>query len=237
MSTGRDLVTASLRLMNGAQGGETPDASSANDALSALNRMLGTWNAQLGSIYCETQESFTLTASTAGYTWGTGGTLNSARPQQVLQASIRMGSAPNTADYLLTIITNQAYQEITDKTVGVSLPMYMAILPSYPLMTVTMWPIPDQNYTLRTTSKKPLTAITLDTTISYPEGYEEAIIYNLAKRLGLEWGTGGDAGINAIADETKNAIWQQALTPEIMELDPYLPTVRRTAGWDWRTGI
>lgn len=44
--TGRDLVSASLRLIGAAAPGESLDAQVATDGLSALNRMIGSWNTE-----------------------------------------------------------------------------------------------------------------------------------------------------------------------------------------------
>ena len=79
--TGRDLVSASLRLIGVVASGETPASSEATDGLSALNLLISSWSTDGLLIYAITAETpLTLTAGDGSYTMGTSGDFTN-RPQ------------------------------------------------------------------------------------------------------------------------------------------------------------
>lgn len=229
--TGLDYISAALRLCGVVAPGETVGGPEGADGLSALNRMLDGWSMELGAILSETQESFTLTSSDESYTIGATGDLTTTRPIRVIAAVIRDSSSN---DYTLRVVTNHEYQEIVTKEPGDGVPRIMAYNPAYPNATITFFPPPDTGYTFRLTSLKPLAAVTLAGSYSVAPGYDDAIIYNLAYRLGMEYGAPNLAGIYEHATKLYSALKLGNMEVDELTLDPNLPT--SFGRWDIQTG-
>lgn len=70
-----DLISGALRSIGALESGETPDASSANDAFVLLNDMLAQWSAEKMMVHYVTEVAFPLVGSTYRYTIGPGGTV------------------------------------------------------------------------------------------------------------------------------------------------------------------
>jgi hypothetical protein len=234
MSTGRDLIYAALREIGAFGSEETPQAEGTNDALKTLNRMWGGWNADLGNIYSETLDSLTLVPSTASYTIGPDfGVFNVTRPVQILAAQLRY--ATNT-DLPIEIISFDKYQEVSNKTSSADVVQYLAYNATYPNGVIYVWPVPTVAYVIRLTSKKILSDFDLDTTLSLPPGYEDAIVLNLAVRLSQGWGRPVSQMLYSSALEAKSIITRANTVIEEMETDPALPGQGRKGRFNWKIG-
>jgi hypothetical protein len=201
--TGRDLVSASARKIGVLASGETLDATDAVDALSELNRMLASWSTKKLAIYQIKEESpLTLTPGTASYTLGSGGSITT-RPMSLESALIRSGST----DYPpLSLLTLDEFAAIGNKTVQ-GIPYSLYDDGGYPSRTIKLYPVPSAADSLILFTKRPLTLVaTLDTVLSFPEGYEDALVYNLAVRLAPEYGKALDPLVVKMASDTLNDI-------------------------------
>lgn len=213
--TGRDLVTASLRLIGASAPGESLAAAEATDGLAALNRMLGSFSNEGLLIHAQVRETLTLTASDGSYTIGSSGNLNTTRPIKVDEALIRDGSS----EYLLRILSLEEWASIAVKDVD-GLPHSIYFDGAYPLLVANLYPRPSSSYTLVLFSQKPLTEIaTLDTEISLPPGYDEMLTYNLSMRLGPEYGRPVPAEVMQIAIESKASIKRTNSRPVYLRCD------------------
>lgn len=181
MATYHDLVEAALRKIGRLSSGESATTAERADGVAELNRMLGTWSAKLGPVFFETSETLTWASGQASRTIGVGGDLDTARPQDVFSAQIRIG----TEDYDLEIITFQEYQAISNKSETSTLPQFLAYNPAFAagLGGLYMWPVPSGAQTLLLTSKKPLATAVGASNVVLPPGYEDAITLNLAVRF------------------------------------------------------
>lgn len=181
MPTGHERVEAALRRIGRLGSGETATAAELADGVSEANRMLDVWSAKIGPIHSETTEALTWAAGQASRTIGTGGSLDTSRPQQILQASITVDSIEHPID----VITHQAYQAKTDKTLTSTIPYELAYNPTFATGrgTLFMYPIPSGALTLNLTSLKPLTAIVGASSALFPPGYDDAFVLNLAVRF------------------------------------------------------
>jgi hypothetical protein len=77
---------------------------------------------------------------------------------------------------------------------------------AFPLATIRLYPVPDQNYTLFIQSEKELAQFTLDQVVSLPAGWERALIYNLAIELAPEYGQEVNQAVFSIAMNAKMLI-------------------------------
>ncbi len=187
MATWNDLFDASLQMVGVLESGGTGATADRTLCLGHLNRFLGTLSAEGGAIYEETLDSVTWASGNASRTIGSGGNLAVARPQKILSASYRVSDQ----DYPLEIITHQAYQAISDKATTSEYPRWLAYNPTFTssLGTLFMWEVPSASLALRLLSLKPLTVVSDQTaTVALPPGYEDMIVYNLAKRIASTFG-------------------------------------------------
>lgn len=184
-TTALDLITGAAKLNGVLFKNEQLSDDEANDGLVLLNDMLDTWSSEVGAIYADTVETFTLTGASS-YTIGTGGTLNTTRPINILSVLVRISGF----DYKLEPLDTYQFQtQIGAKSVSSQVPEYYTYDNNYPLATLTMYTIPTSGGTLVLQSNKPLSNLaTLATAVSLPPGWKRAIKSNLALDMGPQYG-------------------------------------------------
>lgn len=205
--TGRDLITASLRLIGAVAPGETITAAEAVDGLASLNRMIDSWTNESLMIYESVRESFPLVPGVQLYTMGPGGDFNTIRPTIIDQALLRVQSTTPAIEYPIMLFSESEWANIRVKETQSNLPGYLYYETTYPLLTLNIYTNPSAANFIVLYSRKPLTNIaTLDTVISLPPGYEDALVYNQAIRLAPEYGRQPSEIIFNIANESKAAL-------------------------------
>lgn len=234
MATARDVVATSMRLIGVLAAGETPKAQEQTDAISALNRMLDSWSTQSLLVFNRVSETFTPLVNKQTYTMGIGGDFNTTRPQKIEAAGLLIqGSQPY--ELPLDIYNLDQWSAITVKALQSTLPQCLYADNAYPLMNLNFWPISNQVNGIVIYSWKPLTTIaTPDDVISFPPGYEEAIIYNLAGRLAPEYGRQLDPVVLEIAGASKESIQRMNIRPLYLSQDEAL--LQRDRPFNWLTG-
>ncbi|MET3414822.1 hypothetical protein [Methylobacterium sp. 1030] len=202
MATVRDLITRSLRLIQVIGAAEPAGDEDAADALVTLNEMLESWSIEKDTIFEEKRETFPVSAGTASYTIGPAGVFATVRPVQIKAAFLREG----TSDLPLTIIDDVEYSAIPDKSASTK-PYRLYYDANHPLGTLIFDSVPPAPYTLGLTSLKPLTTLAdLNTVLSLPPGYAQALRYNLALQLAPEYERPVSDDVRRIAAESKGAI-------------------------------
>ena len=181
MATASDLIKDSLLLLTAKEAGESLTADEETDGLRALNRMLGSWSNQGLIQYGRTQISHTLTSGDGTYTIGASGDITTTVPVTIESAFIRDA---NNNDLEIDLISDAQYASIQLKTTTASYPSWMNYNREFPDGTLSLYPIPNANYTLFLNVIPQMATYSLGSdTVSLPQGYEEAIVYNLAVRL------------------------------------------------------
>ena len=201
-----NLISSSLRKIGALSSGETIETTRQAEALTALQSMLRSWGAVSANVFATVKESHTLTSGTGTYTWGSGGDISTARPNQVTGAYIL---EDGTTTYPVNIVPEGTYRAISVKsTTGI--PGSLFFYSSYPLATLYIYPVPDAAYVLYLDSFKPFTEASsfglVTDTLSFPSYYEEAIIYNLAIRLAPEYGKTVSTEVGAIAKSSFDSL-------------------------------
>ncbi len=214
--TGRELVTASLRLFGGSAPGETIPAAEASDGLATLNRLLDSWSNEGLFVYENTREEFNLVAGTASYTIGSGGVFNTVRPIHILSALIKRSGS----EYKLNQLSLEQWSSIQLKTTTSDIPTSIYCSGAYPLDLINLFPTPSQANILVLFTQKQLTSIsTLDATVSLPPGYERALINNLAIELSPEYGVTPSQLVFKNAEESKAMIKRSNHKPVFLKVD------------------
>lgn len=231
-----DLLTNSARKIGAVASGEALTAAEAADWLSALQSMLRSWASKKVLVFAGTKESFALVPGTYQYTWGSGGTFATARPNRVEGAYVLdSGGVSHPVD----IISEDRYRQLTLKaTVG--RPTGLFFHPLYPLAYVYLYPVPDAAETLYVDSIKPFTetssfSATTDTLIM-PLEYEEPIIYNLAVRIAPEIGRAVSAEVAAIATSSLENIVSLNASNQVSSIDITIPAGTSSGRYDINEG-
>lgn len=176
MATGEDICKAAAGKFGLNSVGDSLRQEHLNNLLAELNRMWSSWSAQLAPVYQHTMDSVTWTANSQSMTIGATGDLAVAKPVDIFGMQIRVGGY----DYTLEKKSFVDYQKIYDKDLTNNYPEFFCYENTHPNGTIYIWRVPGSNGTARITSKKALTAFTLAGTVSLPEGYEHALVHNLA---------------------------------------------------------
>lgn len=191
--TATAAISHACLLLNVTLPGEAVDANTASYLFTELNLMMGIWAQQRGTIPTVSRETFDTTGNKGGpsnpYTIGIGGDLNTARPpnQQSLQgAGLLLTSSSPVVEISRAVLTDDAWQAIQVKELTSTLWTSVYYNPTYAnnLGTINLWPVPttgDNDLVLYLAARIAAFA-NLTTTYYFPDGYDEAIVTNLAVR-------------------------------------------------------
>lgn len=201
MTTARTLIRKSMLEIGVLTKTEQPAADEANDALDALNALISSWSNFSDNIYSRTQETFPLTGA-ATYTIGAGQDFNTVRPIQIISAYTTSGDI----DYPLIVINVEQYNNITFKS-DEGYPEYLAYNNGYPYGVVSLYPVPSGVTSITILSEKAISQFaTLDTEMSLPDGWERALIKNLAIDLAPQYNQDPKPALIKTAAESVGAI-------------------------------
>ena len=165
--------------------------------------MLGSWSVEGGLVYNETKETFSLTDGTASYTIGAGGDFNTVKPYEIQSAFVTQ----SVNDYNLQKYDQKQYALIQDKATS-GIPYYYYFDNNFPLSTIFLYPVPSNTPTITLYSTKILTAFTgLTDDISLPQGYDRAIVYNLATALAPDYEKEASPTVKEIAKSSKGIVF------------------------------
>ena len=223
--TVRDLLKGSLRLIGAIATGETPSNEELQDGLSALNSMLSGWSTEKLMVFAKIREEFSLVSGTQSYTIGSSGTFNTTKPQEIEEAKIEDQSVSPTVEYPVRILNMQEWAAIHTKDFQANIPTSLYREVGAALDTLYMYPKPSAANKLVLYSWKPFSSLaTLDTSLSFPPGYERAVRYNLAVEWAPEFGKqfGPETKVGQIADESKENIKRMNITPSYLGVDSAL---------------
>ncbi len=210
--------------------------------------MIGSWAQQNLTIPTIAREVFPLIANKGGpsnpYTIGIGGNLNTARPPN--QSSISgVGLLLNTSSPVVEIpramLTDDAWEAVQVKELGNPLFTDLYYNPTYTsnLGTINLWPVPDgsQNTSLVLYLQKALTAFAdLTTEYDFPPAYEEAMVYNLCRRIAKPWGATLDADVLNMASTSLSLIKRSNVKLTDLPTDPAL-TANNRFSYNIQTGL
>lgn len=183
-----DLIYAGYRIAGiVARARRNPNAEHQQEGLEIFNRMVGSWNNIQLNIFTEAIQQYNLAANTKSYTIGPGGVFNAARPVKIVRANLFISSSPTVTRRPMNLLDDA--QWLAKRVQDVAGPPF-DLYDDYasPLSTLYFWPVPDRIYPFEilTWSQIP-TATAVSNQIQLPPGYEEAIVFNLAKRMAAQF--------------------------------------------------
>src|SRR5579872_6037210 len=211
-----DLITRAATRVGILQQGETLNGSESTDAFNALNDMLDAWNTDRLNIYTVGQAQYALTATVQAYPIGptASAPFNVNRPVLIQSASIILPGT--TIRQPMRIMTSAEFPRIKERGLTGVLPDKLYCDYAAPNATLYVHPIPSGTPTLELYAWSALAAfVTLQDTVTFPPGYVEAIVFNLALKLAPEYGQQVDSLIAQTAMGSKQAM--RALNAQMLQ--------------------
>lgn len=216
-------ATTALSLITGAfdtLGVYTPGASIAAadsaGALRRLNQMMGGLSLQPLTKPVLTREELTLEADKGGpsdpYTIGPDGDFNTTRPTALLGAGILLVQSDPTYNVEVprAVLTNDAWAAIQIKELSSTQFTDVFYNPTFSndLGTINLWPVPNiATNKLVLYWLEPLTRFaTLTTEYFLPPGCEDALEYNLARRLLTPYGVTDEGIVSDVLDMARTSL-------------------------------
>lgn len=186
MTTVRDLIQDALEDIGVIAGGSALQPEDAASCLRVFNRMVSSWANESALIYTVDRRTFSLAANTQDYTIGVNGTFNTpypVRPGQIELASCIL----NGVELPIEQLNDEQWRNIALKapyqTVPSTIPSYMWADGNYPLNGLHFFPVPTAPIPLILSVWGQISAaVDINAVIALPQGYEEAIVSNLAVR-------------------------------------------------------
>lgn len=220
MTTARELLNDTHRLLNLTASGNVVPEVDYQDNLRTLNQMLDSWNTERLSIFSTQDQVFSWPASTISRTLGPSGDFVGNRP--VLLDDSTYYKDPGTGvSYGIKFINQQQYDGIAVKTVTSTYPQVLWINMSHPDIEMYVYPVPTRLLEWHFISVEELSQpASLSTSLYFPPGYIRAFRYNLACELAPEFGIEPSRQIQRIAMVSKRNLKRINNPDDVMSM-PY----------------
>ncbi len=210
MATAADIIDQAFIDLGVIQPGEAITAAMLANAFAVINQLLSSWSAEDLMAFNWYQQVLTLTAGTSAYTFGAAGSLvSTARPVRIInwKSSISTNFANGGA-----VISFEEFRTKNQNPTGRRsvLAEMVAADQNYPALNIEVFPTPDTSpgsLTLGYWGSITAFAAT-STTVTLPDGYEEALHSNLAIALAPQYARVGGVTpeLAALAQNSKAAI-------------------------------
>ena len=218
--TAGDQINRALRLLGVLAEGETTSASVSQDALTAMNQMIDSWNTERLSVFSTQDQIFTWPAGQITRTLGPSGNFVGLRPVLLDDATYYRDPGTNVS-FGIKFINQQQYDGIAVKTVTSTYPQVIFVNMTYPDVTMTVYPQPTRDLEWHFVSVQELSApATLATVLAFPPGYLRAFTYNLAMEIAPEFGVEPSPQVTRIAMTSKRNLKRINNPDDVMSM-PY----------------
>ena len=219
-TTAGDQINGALRLIGMLAEGETPSAATSQDALTALNQMIDSWNTERLSVFSTQDQVFSWPPNIINRTLGPTGNFVGNRPI-LLDDSTYFRDPANGISFGIKIINQQQYDGIAVKTVTSTYPQVIWINMDYPNINMYVYPVPTKVLEWHFISVTELTQpAVLATSLAFPPGYLRAFRFNLACEIAAEFGVEPSRQVQRIAMSSKRNLKRINNPDDIMSL-PY----------------
>jgi hypothetical protein len=177
--TGLDLCTQALNELMIYQPGEALSYEDAEFLRSKLTRLLDNFNAERTSVFADTFTSFTITPNLQPHTIGPSSATWTATQRPV---SIDGANLIITGNIYLPIAIRDAKwrQQQTVPLLTSQYPTDLYYEPAWPNGSVYLYPVPTNAYSVQLLMRTIIAQMALSDVVSFPPGYLDAIILNLA---------------------------------------------------------
>ena len=220
MTTAGDQINGALRLLGVLAEGETPSAATSQDALSALNQMIDSWDTERLAVFSTQDQTFLWPSGERSRSLGPTGDFVGLRPVLLDDATYFRDPQTNVS-YGIKFINQQQYDGIAVKTVTSTYPQVIFTNMTYPDIEMVIYPVPLRLLEWHFISVEKLSQpALLATQLTFPPGYLRAFRYNLACEMAPEFGVEPSAQVQRIAMYSKRNLKRINNPDDIMAL-PY----------------
>ena len=220
MAPAGDIINGSLRLLGVLAEGEVPSAETSQDALTAMNQMIDSWNTERLSVFSTQDQVFLWPAGLLSRTLGPTGDFVGNRPVY-FDDSTYFRDPSTGVSYGIKFINQQQYNGIAVKTVTSTYPQVIFVNMTYPDVEMFIYPRPIRELEWHFISVEELTQpATLATQLHFPPGYLRAFRYNLACEMAPEFGMEPSSQVQRIAMASKRDLKRVNNPDDIMAM-PY----------------
>jgi hypothetical protein len=230
-ATAITIIEDALGLISSIGVDQTLTSGETEDCLRSFNNLLDSWSAQNLAVYGAANQVFSTVAGQATYQIGAGATWNTDRPQRIWEPAY---TVINGATFACISCTQAEYNMIGVKDQPGQFPLRYLFTNDFPLASVTFWPVPNSIAPITFSIDRLLTQVAAPgTVISFPPGYSEAFIYNLALRLAPRFGK-KLANFPEIVQQAKEAlgtIKRANRKPRVLQLDSAIAGLGARRGW------
>jgi hypothetical protein len=219
-ATAGDIINGALRLLGVLAEGETPSADTSQDALTATQQMIESWNTERLSVFSTQDQVFTWPSGQLSRTLGPSGDFVGNRPVLLDDATYFLDPGTGVS-YGIKFINQQQYDGIAVKTVTSTFPQVIFVNMTFPDVEMFVYPRPTRDLEWHFISVEELTQpATLDTVLHFPPGYLRAFRYNLACELAPEFGVEPAPQVQRLAMASKRNLKRINNPDDIMSM-PY----------------
>ena len=243
--TAYEIIRRSLRLCRVIDPAEAVPAAEGQDGLESLNALLSTWRLEGLLAYDIERAVFALVGGQQQYTIGPGGNwdttplfgVSGGRPVRIDSMGLVDATQTPALEIPMTPLSQRDYQHIALKSMQSSWPTHFSYSPLVPLGSVYLWPSPTVAYSVAVYLWHSLQQFpTIHTDVTLPDGYEEALIYNLARRVAPEYGVSLLPDVILTAMESKGLVMKAADEPVLLDPDPLVPGLKGRGTLNWISG-
>jgi hypothetical protein len=230
-ATALQIIEDALGLTSSLGTDQTLTFSETDDCLRKFNQLLDSWSAQNLAVYGSQNQQFNTIASRATYDIGPGATWNADRPQRIWEPAY---TVINGATFICLPWSQAEYNLVGVKDQPGQFPLRYLFINSFPAASVTLWPVPNAIVPITFSIDRLLTQVAaVGTTISFPPGYSEAFVYNLALRLAPAFGKklSNFPEVVETAKESLGIVKRANRKPRVLQLDAAIVGLGARRGW------
>lgn len=224
-----DFITGAMKDLGVLAAGETASSEDADDAFTVLNQMADALGIERLTMYQVVRTTKVLTASTASYSIGTGGSINIVRPTWLDRAGLIIDNTASVpSEVPISVLDDEEYARWPQKTLTStqSQAVYFDRAWSAGLGLIYPLPIP----TVSTTTLvlyAPSVAVAQfadqsTTDYTFPPGYARAIRKNLALEIAPLFNADPHPLLIQQAEQSKAAVKRANVRPMTLAIDPAL---------------
>lgn len=203
MADVQSIIERAMRLAGLLESGESASSDELSDGLLAVNNLLSSWQNERLIAYAISEITHTLTANDGAYTIGSGADIDTTRPVKIESAYIRS----DNVDYPIQIVDVDRWNRIADKTVTGPIVDTLYYDPTMSTGTVYLYPVPSSANVLHLFVRVPISSYSAVTdTVTLPPGWDQAITFNVAPLIALEYGREVSATVHREAMRSLAAI-------------------------------
>lgn len=182
-----DVATDAMSAIGQLGTGQSISPEEAEQALRAANRMLGKWSVQRLMLPLVSTRFFNLSVGVQDYSLGPTGTVGGVSVRPTFIESAQASPPGSTQSNTMSVLDKSQWDAIGDKGAQTSaLGLPQSIWPEYtsPNVALHFWPVPANASNVTVGVWEPLTKFaTIYDDVTFPEGYEEPLMWNLAMEL------------------------------------------------------